>query len=147
MISPEDLFWEILRFLWSCKPKNPHDRMYCMKNIRPIQENVLEGIATGQQIIIRDDRGEIEHYLSYWKVSDADIELLQKGIKPDDRTTGNRLYIAEHGNKGGRKSLTRVIRLLRELAGNDLSGVLWHSCHGGKFYYYANQKGACNVMD
>lgn len=119
------LQWEILRFLWTC-PNKGRERPYCIKRIRGIQENIFDALATGQYIILRDSSGNIEHFLCYWKVDIEEVGSISEGVRPLVRNQGDRLYISEHGNKGGRASLTRMIAEIRKREPEN-KGAFWHS--------------------
>jgi len=136
----DQLHWEIMRFLWST-PNKGKEHPYRLKHLRPIQENIVEAVATGQYVLFRDDKGDIEHFIAYWKVREEDIELIREGIKPLDRCHGDKLYIVEHGNKGGRKSFVRMGKALKEVARGN-TGVFWHSWNRHKFMVFKNKKGA-----
>ena len=136
--AADKLFWEILKFLWSC-PNHGHEHPYRMKHIRGVQENVLEAISTNQMIILRDESGAIEHFISYWFISPEDVEGLKNNIKPAVRWQGDMLYISEHGNKGGRRSLTKMIQAIREIYPGK--GVLWHGWNRHTFRIFKQQKG------
>ena len=134
------LHWEIMKFLWSC-PNKGKEHPYRLKHIGPIQENIIEAVATGQYVLFRDDAGNIEHFIAYWRVREGDIEDIRQGIKPIDRITGDKLYIVEHGNKAGRSSFVRMGKELKRIhAGN--TGVFWHSWNRHTFRVFANKKGA-----
>lgn len=137
----DKLMWEILRFLWTCPNRSGYEHPYRMKHIRPVQENIIEALKTGQYIILRDDAGQIEHFISYWRVREEDIELIHDNIKPAIRWKGDKLYICEHGNKGGRKSLTRMIGEIKKVATGN-KGVFWHSWNRHTFRVFPEKKGA-----
>jgi hypothetical protein len=138
----DKLHWEILRFLWSC-PNKGAEHPYRLKHLRPVQENIIESIATGQYIILRDESGQIEHFISYWRVREEDIEDIRQGIKPVVRWEGDKLYICEHGNKGGRWSLTKMIGEIKKVAAGN-HGVFWHSWNRHTFRVFLKKKGACD---
>jgi hemolysin-activating ACP:hemolysin acyltransferase len=135
----DKLMWEILKFLWTC-PSKGKVHPYRLVRIRSIQENVIEAIKTGQYILFRDSAGAIDHFLCYWRVSAEDIETTCDGIKPAVRWEGDKLYICEHGNKGGRHSLTRMIQEIRRIAGSA-EGVFWHNWNRQQYKVFLHQKG------
>lgn len=138
--AADRLMWEILRFLWTC-PNKGKTHPYRIARIRDIQENIIEAISTGQYILFRDDSGGIEHFLCYWRINETDIDSIKEGIKPAVRWRGDKLYICEHGNKGGRKSLTKMIGEIKKVATGN-KGVLWHSWNRQQFQVFLNKKGA-----
>ena len=89
-----------------------------------LQIIILKSIANGQYVLYRED-GKIVHWLCYWKIKESDIEDIGQTM-PVDIITGNVLYIAEHGNKEGRKGMTKMIKELRHRA-TGMQGVLWNS--------------------
>jgi hemolysin-activating ACP:hemolysin acyltransferase len=136
----DKLMWEILKFLWTC-PNKGREHPYRMQHIRTVMENTIEALATGQYFIIRNDDGSIRHYMAYWKVSKSDVEtLINNGIKPDERCNGDTIYIVDHGNKGGRKSLTEMIGKIRAAA-RGCSGVFWHNWNSKEYRTFMRQKG------
>lgn len=136
----ERLMWEVIRFLWSC-PNQGHDNRYRFKNLGDVQRNVIEAIATQQYLIIRDDAGRMEHFMAYWMVREEDIEGILQGIIPAVRWRGDKFFVIEHGNKGGRHSLTRMIGEIKKVsAGNK--GVFWHNNNRKTFKVFLNKKGS-----
>lgn len=138
--AADALMWDILKFLWTC-PNKGKEHPYRMKYLRAVQENIIESIATGQYILFRDSQGQIEHFISYWRISEEDIKDIEQNIKPIIRWKGDKLYICEHGNKGGRKSLTKMIGEIKKIAAGN-KGVLWHSWNRHTFKVFPDKKGA-----
>lgn len=133
------LMWEILRFLWTC-PNKGREHPYRFKYIRMIQEQVIEAIATGQYLLFRNPDGSIKHFMSYWLIEREDIENIRQGIKPVNRFKGPIIYICDHGNKGGRHSLTEMIKQLRQIPGNQ--GAIWHNWNSKKYRTSSHQREA-----
>lgn len=127
----DKLCTEVIAFLLEC------GGIY-EKETGNLQRLVLESIATGQYVLYRDEQGEIIHWLTYWKIQPDDVEDIET-VKPCNTTSGSVLFIIEHGNKEGRKGMTRVIKQLRHRS-KGMTGVLWNSKGRGikKFMY---QKG------
>lgn len=122
----EKFMWEVIRFLWTCPNKIKHNHRYRYKNLADIQTNLIEAFATKQYILDRDEKGNIEHFLCYWKVREEDLNDIANGIKPVVRWGGDKMFICEHGNKGGRKALTTMIKeIKRRSAGQE--GVMWRN--------------------
>jgi len=132
--------WEILRFLWTCPNKGAYNR-YRMERIGEIQKNIIEAIAVGQYIIIRNGAGSIEHFLSYWRVDAEGLDSIDEGVIPDIRCKGDKLFICEHGNKGGRHSLTKMIGEIKRVATGN-KGVSWRNSNRGTFKAFLDKKGA-----
>lgn len=126
----DKLMWEVLKFLWTC-PNKGREHLYRFKHIGMIQEQVIEALGTGQYIILRDEHGSIKSFISYWRVQLEDIDLIQQGIKPAVRWSGNVFYVCDHGNKGGRASLIEIVRKMKELPG--LESVFWHNWNSKRY--------------
>lgn len=122
---------EIISFLLDCGGVYKQETSY-------LQEIILTSIANGQYILYRDGNGNISHWLCYWKINSEDLEDIAE-IRPADITTGTVLYIAEHGNKEGRKGMTKIIKELRHRA-TGMQGVLWNS-KGRGIKKFMHQKG------
>ena len=134
------LMWEILKFLWSC-PKVGKEHPYRLKRIGEIQAHVIESLATGQNIILRDADGKIELYIAYWRVSENDLRLVEQKIAPDIRWAGDKIYVCEFGNKGGRDTINRMLDEMMKV-GKGQTGIFWHSWRRGKFMAFPNKRGA-----
>jgi hemolysin-activating ACP:hemolysin acyltransferase len=135
--------WEVLKFLWTCPNVVKHEHRYRYKNIGEVQTNVLESIATNQYILFRDEAGHIEHFLCYWKVLADDLQDIQDGLKPAIRWGGDKMYICEHGNKGGRKSLTLMIQEIKKRSTGQ-KGVMWRNWNRGETKVFMDKKGVTN---
>jgi hypothetical protein len=135
----DKLMWEIIRFLFTC-PNKGREHPYRMAHIRMLQENTIEALATGQYLTIRNDDGSLRHYLAYWKISKDDIDLIRTGVKPEERCNGDMMYIVDHGNAGGRRSLTEMIGMIR-VAAKGCTGVMWHNWNSSKYRTFLRQKG------
>lgn len=135
----DGLMWEILRFLWTC-PNRGEVHRYRFGAMGEVQRNIIEALVTGQYIMFRDENLEIEHFLCYWRVREEDIEPICDGFKPADITSGDKLFICEHGNKGGRKSLTLMIKEIKKVATGN-KGVFWRNFNRQTFKVFLNKRG------
>lgn len=104
-----------------------------------LQEEVLFCLATGQYLLERSIDGAICHFLCYWKVAPADVELIQDGVMPQERVSGSVLYIVEHGNKTGLRGLRDSIKALRRKC-TGMSGLVFNK-KGTGIKFYPSQKG------
>lgn len=96
-----------------------------------LQWVISDGVKLGQYLY---EPGE--HALMYWFINDADLDqVINKNI-PQDRTSGNILYIAEFVcNK--RQNMKQICKSLRRLSFN---GVFWH--RENEPMIFPRQKGA-----
>lgn len=122
---------EIMSFLLEC------GGIYVTVN-RHLQEVILESIASGQYVLHRNESGGISHWLAYWKIQPEDAEDIET-TKPIDTRHGSVLFIIEHGNKDGRKGMTKMIQELRQRSAG-MQGVLWNS-KGRGIKKFMKQKG------
>ncbi|KAB0668940.1 hypothetical protein F6V30_13970 [Oryzomonas sagensis] len=131
--AAEALRQEIMEFMQSC------GGIYEGYS-RRLEERVIISLASDQYILYRDAAGKIEHYLCYWKVRSDEIQDVLDGVTPVDIYYGSVLFVAEHGNKAGMKSMRRAIRELRHRA-KGCQGLIYN--HAGEgFRIFAGQKGA-----
>jgi hypothetical protein len=112
-----------------------------MANAGDVQRNIIDALATGQYIMFRDGTGQIEHFLAYWRITEDDIRRIEDGIEPMDKTGGDKIFICEHGNKGGRRSLTEMIKEIKIVATGN-KGVAWRNFNRGTFKVFLNKRGA-----
>ena len=90
-----------------------------------LEATVLECLALGHYIIHRDETGEITHFLCYRMI---------------DLT----MFVLEHGNKDGRRGMTRMIRELR-LQEPQTVGTAWNH-KGLGIVAFPNQKSQKGVQ-
>ena len=101
---------------------------------------VINSLASGQYLLYRNDRGEIEHFLCYWKIHPEDVEAVMDDIMPVDVYRGSVLFVAEHGNLAGMTSMRKAIRELRQRS-KGMQGLIYN--HAGEGYrIFSRQKGA-----
>lgn len=127
----DQLLDEVLAFLMSCGD-------YYRLTSR-LEANILECLAVDQYIVHRNPAGEITHFICYWMITPQALEDLKEGFRPQQIAGGISMFVLEHGNKDGRRGMTRIINDLRQKEPHNL-GAAWR--HKGKnIKSFPRQKG------
>jgi hypothetical protein len=81
--------------------------------------DLLESLFDGRVIIVRDATGNIVSITNIWKIHEADLDAVAQGDKPNDVSTGNIVYIADHAGRGGYPAMIRKLK-------NEFAVGCWH---------------------
>jgi hypothetical protein len=114
----DELIKEIVRFLYSIPGNTP----YTLAVISEVVACVFESVSSGQYILHRNDKDEINIYVGYWLIDKGDIADIEKGIKPAVRCFGDCLYIVDFGSKPESIGPRNILNQLKGLA----NSVVWH---------------------
>jgi hypothetical protein len=120
---------EIQDFLISCG--GPYTQVSGL-----MQLGIILALKTGQFVIGRDAAGNIEYYISYWRIQPEDVAGVMAGDNPPHFNIGPVIYVEECASKVGMK---RPAVALRNSIKN-WTGAFWYRYNKG-WQIFANSKG------
>lgn len=89
-----------------------------------IEENIITALATRQFVIgIKD--GQVQYFVSYWRVQQPHLPGLAERVKPPTLYRGGVMYVTEAANRAGRQGMNEIRRKLRAQA-PWIDGITWH---------------------
>jgi hypothetical protein len=71
--------------------------------------DVIDALFDGRYRVTRSD-GDITSFTTWWLIHEADINIVREGGKPDDISSGNIVYIADHAGADSCHELIRFIK-------------------------------------
>lgn len=95
--------------------------------------DVLDALHTGQYHLELDDDGRVSTFCSWWFVDHKDVDLVERGARPDDITSGSIMFITHCFTlHPGRRKILPMIKSLRQKCAHRIEAALWWRAKAGK---------------
>jgi hemolysin-activating ACP:hemolysin acyltransferase len=128
----DKLHWQILKLIWRNVDRSK-PTSYKVSTMAPVQENILEALATGQYVLLLAD-GEIKAFGSWWWLDDDGLSAIKEGMKPHTRHRGEHLFITEATACDG--WMLKLVRSIRNATGKRYGS--WYRPKNGKWFEGSN---------
>lgn len=91
--------------------------------------DVLDALYTGQYYMeIRDN--EIQTFCAYWLIHREDVDLAERGARPEDISSGSVLFVVQFFSLLGRQGIATMLKCLRSRCGHVEAALWWRAKPG-----------------